>query len=228
MTYRLLCIVARDRREMVERCLASVNRLTIPPRVMFIRDPLTTEFDDKWLCDQDPSMIIDCLEDLPPDLPPRQRVARMRCHGFLTAARIADTIFHVDSDVILDRRAIERLEQMSAMPIRHGARSLGNLPQYEQPGYMVERSKLGVSVRSHGLGGCLEFPLTSAIVAAATRGVPRAWAWDTYFSREIAGGRVLTSDVSYARHIGVGTGINASRNPELNWHRFTPELEGIS
>ncbi len=223
---RLICIAGRDRRSLVERCLESVRQLT--PRTLFYRDPLTTEYDDSWLVNQGADDI--CSLDLPPDMPPRQRVSMMRCHGAITAhCKGYSSIFFVDSDVVLDSGAIARLDEMSAFPLQHSARSLGNLALYDQPGYLSERSLLlGVSIRSHALGGCLEFPVTDQLLEVAQRGVPIKAAWDSWFCREVAKGRVLTSEISYARHIGMGTGINATRHPELNWQKFTPELEKVS
>ena len=107
---------------------------------------------------------------------------------------------------------------------------MGNYAGYREPGYLVHyRGPAEPDIRSHGLGGCLAFPLTDRLAEVAAKGVPKGSSWDSYMCRAVADNRILTSATSYVRHLGQDedAGMCKARHPKLDWDNFSPALEGL-
>lgn len=229
----LVCIVGRDRQALAATSLVSISQArqqhSGETRLVFLRDPLTVEYDAEWLEDRGVDVVIH--PDVPADLPARQRVARMRCAGMLFAIETgADRIVHLDSDIAIDPDFFGVLDELWTGAERRtsfGAATLGNFAGYAQPGFLLEQHP-GFSIRTHGLGGCLIFSCDSRTLVAARAGVPAHYSWDNWMSSKATGaGRVLTSDVSYVRHLGRGehAGMCGSTAfPDLDWSNFSEAI----
>lgn len=225
----LVALCGRDRRVLVEQCLESLRAARAYHGdlvVSFHLDPLCREYDAEWLlargCDYVPVLGID------PAAPIRDRVSAMRCDAALHALEHGyDRVAFVDSDVRLDPGYFARLDELwTARAPEWGAVALGNYAGYEAPGYFVQVVQhLAASIRTHGLGGCLSFRADQRLHDAAKAGVPRGASWDTHLCKAAAQQLVLTSDTSYARHLGRYSGLCAIGHYGLDWHRFTPFLE---
>lgn len=225
----LIAICGRDRRVLVEQCLESVGD-AVEGRgdlhVSFHLDPLCQQYDERWLQDRGCAEVV--ALPLDPAAHARDRVSAMRCHAALHAVEQGfDRVAFLDSDVRIDPGYFARLDELWCAPAPEwGAVALGNYAGYQVPGYFVQMvPHLGASIRTHGLGGCLSFRADQRLHDAAKAGVPHGGSWDTYFCKAVAQSRVLTSDTSYARHLGRYSGLCAVGHYGLDWHRFTPFLE---
>lgn len=225
----VVAIVGRDRAHLVERCLESLRNARNCPPIRFYRDPLTVEYDQGWLFARGATTVVHPTADLEPA--PRRRVAALRVFANRDACDAGrDLIVHMDSDIVCDPGLFERLEEMwdaalRLWPREQFALAPANFAGYAQPGFCVSDSSpyAGLSVRTHGLGGCLAFRCTPELAAAT---VTDGASWDSNLCRRYMGRRVLTSDVSYVRHIGRRAGMCVdTSHPDLDWHNFTPALE---
>jgi hypothetical protein len=234
----LVAIVGRDRRHLLEKCLASLEqarrRAKAETLTLFALDPLCVEYDRAWLEGWEGLDVLEHSPDLHPT--PRVRVAAMRCAVASFACASTESlgiswIVNIDADVAVDPDFFDRLDDVIASGAAFnpcGAVAMGNYAGYRESGYLVEACPGGVSdVRTHGLGGCLAFPLTGKLADVAARGVPKGSSWDSYMCRAVAGNRVLTSQVSYARHLGrdADAGMCAALHSKLDWDHFSPALE---
>jgi len=93
------------------------------------------------------------------------------------------------------------------------ALTLGNYAGYDNGRFVVERlPDVSASIRTHGLGACLAFPVNEFLLGWSAN--PPASSWDTDASRVVARGRVLTSEASWIAHEGRDSGMCAG-----NGHR---------
>lgn len=234
----LVAIVGRDRRKLLEKCLASIEqarrRAKAETLCLFVLDPLCVEYDADWLYAHEGVDVLEHGPDLSPV--PKERVAAMRCAAasFACASRESlglEWIVNLDADVVVDPDFFDALDATIACGARDfGAVTLGNYPGYREPGYLVQYRGPGAGdIRTHGLGGCLAFPLTGKLADVAAAGVPKGHSWDSYMCRAVAGNRVLTSATSYVRHLGQDedAGMCRARHPKLDWDSFSPALEGV-
>lgn len=228
----LIAVCCRDRRELVEPCLRSIVAAFGPSlelgagcTLLVHMDPLTTEYDGAWLRGLGAAVT---RLDLPADMPPKERIARMRADAALTAAGFGfDRVLFLDSDVVVSRELPAELDRLWPLVSRAGtygyALALGNLGLYQRPGFLVEPCPaLRASVRTHALGSCLAFPVNDALIEWAQN--PPANSWDTHVSTVVARNRILTSDVSYVRHDGRHSGLCMRAFPGLDYQNLAADL----
>lgn len=234
----LIGIVGRDRRALLEGCLARLEQArrnyARRTEVWFALDPLCAEYRAGWLHERGVDAVM--LPRPEADAPPRERVAHMRCRLAAEACRLfrpETWLVNLDADVAVDPDFFARLDDVIASGAAFdpcGAVAMGNYAGYLEPGYLVSACPGGISdVRTHGLGGCLAFPLTDKLAGVAAAGVQKGHSWDSFMCRTVAGRRVLTSRVSYVRHLGVHeqAGMCAAKHPGLDWHEFSPALREV-
>ncbi len=228
----LIAVAARNRRELVEPCLRSIVAAFGPscetgaPCTLLVHiDPLTTEYDGAWLRQLGAAVV---RLELPADMAPKERIARMRADAAQTAAGFGfDRILFLDSDVVVSRELPAELDRLWPLLVSGcaglGAVALGNLKLYERPGFLQELWPVSrASVRTHALGSCLAFPVNAALLEWAAN--PPTSSWDTHASTFVARNRILTSDVSYVRHDGRHSGLCMKAFPGLDYQNLAEDL----
>lgn len=228
----LIAVCCRDRRELVEPCLRSIVAAFQPSlelgsecSLLVHLDPLTTEYSGAWLRELGAAVV---RLELPADMPPKARIARMRADAAQTAAGFGfDRILYLDSDVVVSRELPAALDRLWLLLTKGcadiGAVALGNLALYERPGFRIESWPVSrASVRTHALGSCFAFPVDRHLLEWAAN--PPQTSWDTHASTHVARNRILTSDVSYVRHDGRHSGLCVKSYPGLDYQNLAADL----
>jgi hypothetical protein len=226
----VIAICGRDRKELVERALPAVRAIMPHELLVFARDPATNEYDTNWLLDQGADIVQGIFPELP-EQPVTSRVTRLRAAQVGLAARHHERrIIFLDSDVLVGAGFPEELARLWALQQsgwgRCGALTLGNYAGYSNS--VFQRSKHAeqrVSIRTHALGGCLIFPFSQQLHNTLLN-CPEGTSWDTGISLEVAGSRILTSEQSHVRHLGLRSGMCATRGLHgLDWQNQTADLQ---
>ena len=201
-----VAVCTRDRAEIAKPCITRM--VNVLQQVHVWVDPLSTEYGVE---DVNAWGAIGKTIDISETMPVKSRIATMR----IAAAKFAllnnfEYILFLDSDILISYKFLEELQRL--IPIMKEmnckALTLANYKQYELRCTIVKHDELGVSIRRFGLGGCLLFPVSQSL---ADTKVSKGSSWDTYLCQTVASRRILTSHISYVRHLGQGTGLSADR-----------------
>lgn len=227
--WTLLAVCGRDRAHLVAPALRSIRDAWPAQGVLFHRDPADVELRGLDLKALGASWVREL--DIAPEVPGRERVARMRSAAALFALeRGYQRVLFLDSDILVDPGAAAELDRLWALrPTEDAAVALTRCSVYDSQDY-VRRDQpplRAATIRTHGLGMALAFPCSAALQIAA-QNPHHVGSWDSHWCGAVSRGVVVTPELSWAIHEGRSSGLCMQHgHPGLDVTHPTPQLEGI-